>query len=166
MKKRILSLLLILCMAVSLLPTAAFAADLSSPKYQPQPSEKSYPLYIGIYIPGNTGDTIDWPNEPCVSNKTYRYVKSDGSLGLLTNGTEGEGWRTSYASNASQYIKPTKDNFVTQYGAKTGADGTLGIYSQDGIISAMVFTRYICYCCRLSFFNAVIFVYPLAGLLV
>ena len=145
-RKRGLALLMCICMIFTLLPFSALADTVAEYKNgggghgDNKPEETVYKLYIGIYIPDNTSNTIDWPNEPCVSNKTYRYVKSDYSLGPLTNGSEPDlgTWKVSYAADASQYINPTKDNF-NQYGATRGADGTLGVYSQSGISGATLF---------------------------
>lgn len=132
-----------ICMIFTLLPFSALADTVAEYRGgghgENKPSETSYPLYIGIYIPDNTSSTIDWPNEPCVSNKTYRYVQYGNSLGPLTNGSEPYlgTWKVSYASDASTYINPTKGNFQDNYGATLGADGTLGVYNQGGIDSAL-----------------------------
>lgn len=140
-RKRGLALLMCICMIFTLLPFSALADTVAEYKGGNgggggnKPAEASYPLYIGIYIPDNNSNTIDWPNEPCVSSKTYCYVKSDNTLGILTNNSEGNYWKVSYTDNASTYIVPTKDNFVNQYGATQGADGTLGVYNQSGISS-------------------------------
>lgn len=140
-RKRGLALLMCICMIFTLLPFSALADTVAEYRGgghgENKPSETVYKLYIGIYIPDNTSSTIDWPNEPCVSNKTYRYVQYGNSLGPLTDGSEPElgTWKVSYAADASQYINPTKDNFQNKYGATKGADGTLGVYNQGGIDS-------------------------------
>lgn len=140
-RKRGLALLMCICMIFTLLPFSALADTVAEYKGGNgggggnKPAETSYPLYIGIYIPDNESNTIDWPNEPCVSSKTYRYVIKGNSLGDLTDNSEGKDWRVPYTSNASTCIVPTKDNFVNQYSATQGADGTLGVYNQGGISS-------------------------------
>lgn len=139
--RRVLALVMTVLMVIGMMPAVAAYPDKPGGDSKPPITSSDYPLYIGILIPDTTDGTIDWPNEPCVSSKTYRYVYSDkGSLilGEKTN-SDIEDWKKCFASDASQYIVPTSDNFATTYGAKRGADDTLGVYNQRGIETSKLF---------------------------
>ena len=125
MKKRILSLLLILCMAVTLLPTAAFAEEATGmpteDSEEPQPTESGTSSTGGtIYVDALNGDD---DNENVGQSWETAYKTVEKAVTAADSGDTiqlGEGNYTLYGVKSEGHTKGKDLTFVGRGADKTG----------------------------------------------
>lgn len=125
MKKRILSLLLILCMAVTLLPTAAFAEEATGTptedSEEPQTTEPGTSSTGGtIYVDAENGDDTQ-EGVGTTAAKAYKTLEKAVTEAVSGDTIQlGAGKYTLYGVNSEGHTKGKDLTFVGRGADKTG----------------------------------------------
>ena len=111
MKKKWMSLLLTGCIAASMLPAAAFAADVETPETSASEQVQSTEAGATVVDHGSCGDNLNW------------ILYSDGALNVIGTGEIGDLY-------GSEHWKPYKSQIKTVV-LSDGVTG-IGAYAFDG----------------------------------